>query len=553
MKTHQLIKKGISLILAVMMLSGVLFGALRVSASSSGIIMSHEISAGRVSGYPLITFYDMKGRQIAGLIGINPNSKDISYDAHKVTYTDSDNKEKTEPYSKVDLLFAYADYNYPLLEEPKRDDPRSAVQSPVVRLTYGDQELTATSYDFSTTRDSHYLITKALFAGIQLFDDYNNEVTLNLQYLKVGNSGEAPVMARGEAPSYKFTSLKTPLKDKEEADKDKEDGDVNFGNGENDKPVVPPEGEVEIKSSTPYIIVEEYSFGNGGGQLAAGSSVKLKLVCKNTHRKTNLENIIMKVTTSEGLQLTNSSNTFYISKLSKNASFEKELDISALSTAEAKSHTITVSFNYEYVADDERQKGEMSQEISIPVVQQDRFSVDPITNVSDITVGDEIDVLSKYMNKSRGEIFNLTATLECDESIFCEEKILHTGNVQAGGSGDMEFSLSGTIPGTYECGILYTYEDAVGVVKEIRVPFEVTFIEAPTYEWDQPMEPVFDDIIYDENGNPSDPNAPAESGLSKTQMILIGASAAAVLIVAAVVIVKKRKAAKEFGDDDDIL
>ena len=91
------------------------------------------------------------------------------------------------------------------------------------------------------------------------------------------------------------------------------------------------------------------------------------------------------------------------------------------------------------------------------------------------------------------------------------------------------------------------------MVKEIRVPFEVTFIEAPTYEWDQPMEPVFDDIIYDENGNPIDPNAPAESGLSKTQMILIGASAAAVLIVAAVVIVKKRKAAKEFGDDDDIL
>ena len=89
MKTHQLIKKGISLILAVMMLSGVLFGALRVSASS-GIIMSHEIDMRPVSGYPVITFYDENGEAISDLTGVKVNMNDLSFSAKKVSYVDKD-------------------------------------------------------------------------------------------------------------------------------------------------------------------------------------------------------------------------------------------------------------------------------------------------------------------------------------------------------------------------------------------------------------------------------------------------------------------------------
>ncbi|MBP1582133.1 MAG: hypothetical protein J6A26_07040, partial [Oscillospiraceae bacterium] len=311
------------------------------------------------------------------------------------------------------------------------------------------------------------------------------------------------------------------------------------------------EEEIIIASSTPYIIVEEFDFAGGSTQVAAGSSFNLNLVCTNTHRSIDLENIIMKVTATDGLQLTSSSNTFYVNRLKRKDSFEKELDISVLANAEAKSHTITVSFQYEYVADDARQKGEMSQDITIPVVQQDRFSADPITEVREMTVGEEIDILSKYMNKSRGELFNLTATLECEESILCEEKILHKGNILAGGSGEMEFSLSGTVPGTYDCTIIYTYEDSVGIVKETRVPFQVTFVEAPVYEWDQPvMEEIpMDDMMYDEFGNPIDPMA-AEEGLSQNQKIMIGAGAV-IVVIAAALIIRKRKKAKEFEDDDE--
>lgn len=277
----------------------------------------------------------------------------------------------------------------------------------------------------------------------------------------------------------------------------------------------------------------------------------LNLNCINTHSKIDLENIIMKVTTSDGLQLTSSSNTFFMDRLKRSDSFSKSLAISALSSAEAKSHTITVAFEYEYIADGARKQGKMSQDISIPVVQADRFSADPITNVAEMTVGEEIDIVSKYMNKSRGQLYNLTAELTCDESINCDEKIIHGGNLQAGASGEMEFALSASMSGSYDCEILYTYEDAMGNAKETSVPFTVTFIEAPTYEWDQPVMEEFpmDDMMVDEFGNPIDPMA-VEKGLSQNQILLIGGGAA-VVVLAAVLIIRKRKKAKEFEDDDE--
>ena len=87
--------------------------------------------------------------------------------------------------------------------------------------------------------------------------------------------------------------------------------------------------------------------------------------------------------------------------------------------------------------------------------------------------------------------------------------------------------------------------------KETLVPFEVTFVEAPSFEWDQPVMEEFpmDGIMYDEFGNPIDPMA-AEEGLSQTQMLLIGGGVV-VLVLAAVLVIRKRKKAKELEDDDE--
>ena len=243
MKTHQLIKKGISLILAVMMLSGVLFGALRVSASS-GIIMSHEIDMRPVSGYPVITFYDENGKAISDLTGVKVNMNDLSFSAKKVSYVDKDGKNQRKKYSKVDLWMAYADANYPLIPNSNggyvnQPDEEYAWGT----LTLGDQEFRTDEIQFSKTKNN-YLMAIMKFNDIELFDDYNDQAEVYLQYVTKDNDGKQGPVTRGLA-TYTFSKAETPLKD-EEANKEDGDGDISFGDGENNNPILPPDGEVEI-------------------------------------------------------------------------------------------------------------------------------------------------------------------------------------------------------------------------------------------------------------------------------------------------------------------
>ena len=272
---------------------------------------------------------------------------------------------------------------------------------------------------------------------MDFFNSYENKMTVSFEYKR----SDGKSVSGGD--EYHIANLDTPDKavEKEEHDdydrfldwlheyyeKTEEDGvytDIITGDiayideienyyfsvvHQTDNTDVPSAPEVNMNSGTPYVIVENYAFAGGCTQVTAGSDFMLSLNCINTHSKIDLENIIMKISTSDGLQLTSSSNTFFIDRLKRSAGFEKILEISALSAAEAKSHVVSITFEYEYIADGERKQGKMSQDISIPVVQEDRFSADPITGVAEISVGEVIDIVSKYMNKSRGQLYNLTA------------------------------------------------------------------------------------------------------------------------------------------------
>ena len=573
------IQRLLAFLMALMMVGGVLFSALPVSASAKSSSKKEETFSGikmaAVKGYPKIVFYDVDGEKIRvnGETELSIDDKGLSFNAYEMTYELSKSSRIKRNYSRYDLILCYADTSYPLIPGSKPGTYKNAPlkEGAKAYIHYDGYEFLCDDIEFGVT-SNQYLLVKAFFKGMDFFNCYTDMMTVSFQYSRADGSS----VSGGD--DYHIVNLDTP--DKVEIKDEEEDKDIELPEKNEEGEWVHPEtGEVmdeeeyeeyldslrdndnnrpqsgispvDINASTPYVIVDEYSFAGGSTQVAAGMDFMLNLNCINTHSKIDLENIIMKVTTSDGLQLTSSSNTFFMDRLKRSDSFSKSLAISALSSAEAKSHTITVAFEYEYIADGARKQGKMSQDISIPVVQADRFSADPITNVAEMTVGEEIDIVSKYMNKSRGQLYNLTAELTCDESINCDEKIIHGGNLQAGASGEMEFALSASMAGSYDCEILYTYEDAMGNAKETSVPFTVTFIEAPTYEWDQPVMEEFpmDDMMVDEFGNPIDPMA-VEKGLSQNQILLIGGGAA-VVVLAAVLIIRKRKKAKEFEDDDE--
>lgn len=296
---------------------------------------------------------------------------------------------------------------------------------------------------------------------------------------------------------------------------------------------------------TPYLLLQEYS--TGSGQVAAGSEFNLSFTCRNTSQQIDLENIIVKVAPGEGLQVVDSTNVFYLPIINKNDTFDKEVRIAVLTNAEAGSHPIDITFTYEYVMGGVRQKGEMTQQISVETIQPDRFSVDPVSDLLESSVGEEIYITSKYVNKSRGDIYNLSATLVGDFN--GAGQVEHVGNVAAGVSGEIEFSFTPDTAGTLAGEIAYTYEDAAGSVRSVSVPFSTTILEAPADDMMTGMDMNFDETV--------EPEVPEQSFWDKLkdpnswQMWAAVGGVCLVVVIIIVTVIKRKKAAAEFEDDDE--
>lgn len=320
----------------------------------------------------------------------------------------------------------------------------------------------------------------------------------------------------------------------------------NGNNGDTDKPDTPENALFE----TPYLLLQEFSTG-GYDQVAAGSDFPLTFLCRNTSQQIDLENIILKVAPSEGLQIVDGTNVFFLPIVNKSDTFEKTVNIAVLPNAEAKSHAIDISMSYEYVLNGARQKGEMTQQVAVQTMQPDRFSADPVSDLLETTVGEEIYITGKYVNKSRGEIYNLSATLVGDFN--GAGKIEHVGNVAAGASGEVEFSFTPDTAGPLKGEIAYSYEDAAGMVRSVSVPFSTTITEATM---DDMMTGMGMGGEMDTDG--MEPPVEEPQGFwaqlknpNSWQMWAVVGGGCVIIILVVVSVIKRKKAAAEFEDDDE--
>ena len=151
-------------------------------------------------------------------------------------------------------------------------------------------------------------------------------------------------------------------------ERDKDDDDDDDDDDSSSKP--------DIAPPTPNIIVSEFDYGSGS--VTAASNFDLKITFTNTSQKLPVDNIVLKVTVPEAFTMNGSSNTFYIDKLSKNSSVQRTLHLSVKPNAEPISHPIKLSFAFESVIEEARKQFTSEEEISIPVSQLDRFSLEPV-------------------------------------------------------------------------------------------------------------------------------------------------------------------------------
>lgn len=295
----------------------------------------------------------------------------------------------------------------------------------------------------------------------------------------------------------------------------------------------------ETTAAQPYVIISSYSYGKG--DLVAGETRNITMTFRNTSKTMAVENMMVTMTLPDAMMLTSSSNSFYIESLAAEGTITKTVNVTVKPTAAAQSHSMTVDFTYDYLDNGVRRNAKTTETISMPVLQVDRFTVTGIDLPQEIFTGEENNLSVNFVNKSRTEIYNLSAKLNC-EGLSNNGEEQYLGNLASGTASSADFYITGNEKGELVGEVIITYEDTNMNQRTVSVPFTTKVI---SYEdaWG-PQGPVGPQ-------NPDDPGM--DPGMEQPAGFPWFWVIGGVVVVAAGVFVylKLRKNKKESVEEDE--
>lgn len=295
----------------------------------------------------------------------------------------------------------------------------------------------------------------------------------------------------------------------------------------------------ETTAAQPYVIISSYSYGKG--DLVAGETRNITMTFRNTSKTMAVENMMVTMTLPDAMMLTSSSNSFYIESLAAEGTITKTVNVTVKSNAAAQSHSMTVDFTYDYLDNGIRRNAKTTESISMPVLQVDRFTVTGIDLSQEIFMGEENNLSVNFVNKSRTEIYNLSAKLNC-EGLSNNGEEQYLGNLASGTASSADFYITGNEKGELVGEVIITYEDTNMNQRTVSVPFTT---KVTSYEdaWG-PQGPVGPQ-------NPDDPGI--DPGMEEPAGFPWFWVIGGVVVVAASVFVylKLRKNKKESVEEDE--
>lgn len=296
--------------------------------------------------------------------------------------------------------------------------------------------------------------------------------------------------------------------------------------------------DTETTAAQPYVIISSYSYGKG--DLVAGETRNITMTFRNTSKTMAVENMMVTMTLPDAMMLTSSSNSFYIESLAAEGTITKTVNVTVKPTAAAQSHSMTVDFTYDYLDNGVRRNAKTTETISMPVLQVDRFTVTGIDLPQQIFIGEENNLSVNFVNKSRTDIYNLSAKLNC-EGLSNNGEEQYLGNLASGTTSSADFYITGNEKGELVGEVIITYEDTNMNQRTVSVPFTT---QVTSYEdvWG-PSNPSVDPGM--DPG--ADPGMEEPAGFPWFWVI------GGVVVVAAGVFVylKLRKNKKESVDEDE--
>lgn len=225
----------------------------------------------------------------------------------------------------------------------------------------------------------------------------------------------------------------------------------------------------------PNVIVSGFDYG--GSSVNAGSDFNLTFTFQNMGQLA-VQNMVITIDGGESFAINGGTNTFYVSALYAGASQSQTVAMQALPSAESGAQPIALSFKYEYVDQNTRNSNTSDIRISVPVSQPTRFDIADPTLPDEMTVGMEDTISVNYVNKGKGQISNVEASIE-GKGLETSTPRQYVGNVASGASGSIGFAVSAQQEGEVSGTIHITYEDSDGKAQTHDIPVKLNVSAAP--------------------------------------------------------------------------
>lgn len=299
----------------------------------------------------------------------------------------------------------------------------------------------------------------------------------------------------------------------------------------------------------PNVIVSNFSYGDGTGAVAVGSTFPLTFAFTNTSTSLTVENLVVSVDTGDQFTINGGTNTFYSAYLSAGELQQQTLNLKSISGEKAVPGTVTIGFKYEYVENSQRKSANTEVKLTVPVFQPDRFELANPVAPDYASVGEEATVTISYVNKGKSAVSNVAVSIS-GEGIHTEMPVQNVGNLESGKSGTIGLAFTPTQGGTLNLTLTVEYENANDDTVTKTFPLQVDVMDDPYANMsDEELHALFGggmDDGFEADGAQQGLPVPAIIG------IVVAALAAVTLVVVAVRRgSKKRKANQSWEDDDD--
>lgn len=297
-------------------------------------------------------------------------------------------------------------------------------------------------------------------------------------------------------------------------------------------------------SRTPSILVRGNKIttsaqGAAAGIALAGNECTMTLDILSTSGDEALTDLLVTLALPEGVTLASGNSTAYVGSMAAGSSTSVSFQL--LPGANFTGGVATVGVSLSAVGKDTGVAVSSSTNVTVPVVQPERFELTNLEAPETMYLGEEGYVSLTFVNKGKSSINNLSAEISGD-NIANPGQSQYLGNIAAGTENSVDFNVQASNAGTLKGTITLSYEDDQGNVKTMTKDFSCDVQEMPSN--DDGMD-NFDPGMVE----------PEKTGLPIWAKALIGVAVVAV-IAGVVVFVRKKRKEKALGtledEDEDI-